>query len=457
MRPSSSPSEGLLTGLFGTPSVDAELTDKALLQAMLDVERALAEAGADVGVVPWPAASAIAAGCVADRYDVAELGRAADAAGNPVVPLVRALGDTVEGSARPWVHHGATSQDVLDTALMLVAARAGDAIGEHVDGALGACAAAAEQHRNTIMVARTLGQQAAPTTFGLKAAGWLVGLLEAKGRLVRARSGLAVQLGGAAGTLAALDDAGTVVSARLAERLGLAEPLLPWHTDRQRILDLAGALGGICAAAGKAALDVGLLAQTEVGEVVEGDPARGGSSAMPHKRNPVDSVLVTAVARRAPGLVGTLYAAAAQENERAAGGWHAEWEPLLTLLRLTGSAAARGRRMLEGLDVRTDRMRANLAASGGLVMTESVAARLAPNLGRAGAHQVVGRAATRAVADGVPLRDVLLADPDVRAHLSEHDIDIALDPRAWLGSAGVLVDRALAEYRADQPTRVPRG
>jgi 3-carboxy-cis,cis-muconate cycloisomerase len=439
MKPSSSPSNGLLSGLFSDAAVDAELADRALLQAMLDMEAALTEAAADVGVVPRAAAVAIGERCRAERFDLAALGSAADAAGNPVVPLVREITAAVPDHAKPWVHFGATSQDVLDTALVLVAVRATGPVLRHLDAAADACARLAERHRDTVMVARTLGQQASPTTFGLKAAGWLVGLIEARARLRRARSALPAQLGGAAGTLAALGAAGSDVADRLAGRLGLAASPLPWHTRRQPLLDLVASLGGLLAATGKVALDVGLLAQTEVGEVAEGGTARGGSSAMPHKRNPVDAILVSAAARRGPGLVATMFATAIQEHERAAGAWHAEWEPLLELLRLAGGAAARAARLLHELEVRPERMLANLEATAGLVMAEAVAARLLPALGRSVAHDTVARAATQPA-----FRDALVADPAV--HLTERDVDDALDPRNWLGSANRFVDRALAAH-----------
>jgi 3-carboxy-cis,cis-muconate cycloisomerase len=433
--------------MFGDPETDAELTDVPLLRAMLDVERELAWAGADLGVLPRAAAAAIAAQCSADRYDIGGLARAADAAGNPVVPLVRALAGAVPEHAKPWVHHGATSQDVLDTAFVLVAVRATGPVLARLEVAADACAGLADQHRGSVMAARTLGQQAGPTTFGLKAAGWLMGLLRARARLAAARSALPVQLGGAAGTLAALGSAGPAVSARLADRLGLVPSPLPWHTDRQPLLELATGLGGLLAATGKVAVDVGLLAQTEVGEVAEAGAGRGGSSALPHKRNPVDSVLVTAIARRGPGLVGTLFAAAVQEHERAAGGWHAEWEPRLELLRLAGGAAARTGRMLYGLEVRPDRMRANLAATGGLVMAEAVAARLAPALGRTAAHDAVARAAARAAGEPEPdFAAALLADPAVRGRLPAAEITDALIPSNWLGAAGSFVDRAIEAY-----------
>ncbi|MER7586229.1 3-carboxy-cis,cis-muconate cycloisomerase [Micromonospora sp. NPDC127501] len=442
MRPSSSPSDGLLGGLSGAPDVDAELSDPSLLQAMLDVEAALARAAADAGILPPPAAEAIVEQCRAERYDPGALGRAADATGNPVVPLVAELTAAVPEDARAWVHFGATSQDVLDTALVLVAVRALGPLLGHVDAAVDAAAQLADVHRGTVMVARTLGQQAAPTTFGLRAAGWLTGLVGARERLSQARAAQPAQLGGAVGTLAAFGPDGTEVAERFAAHLGLPSSPLPWHTRRQPWLDLATALGGLLVAAGKVALDVGLLAQNEIGEVAEGGTGRGGSSAMPHKRNPVDSILVTAAARRGPGLVATLFATAVQEHERAAGAWHAEWEPLLDLLHVAGGAAARCARMLHGLHVRPERMRENLDAAGGLLLAEAVAARLAPAVGRGVAQDLVTRAAA-----GPSFHAALLADPEVRAHLSDADIADALDPYRWLGSAGRFVDSALAAAR----------
>ncbi len=230
----------------------------------------------------------------------------------------------------------------------------------------------------------------------------------------------------------------------VARRLGLTSPAGPWHTNRQPVLALASALAGMVVACGKVALDVTLLAQTEVGEVTEAGP--GGSSALPHKQNPVRSVLVTAAARRVPGLVATLYAAGLHEHERATGAWHAEWEPLRELVRLTGSATARTTELLRDLRVHPDRMRANLDLTGGLVMSESVAARLAPSLGRAAAHELVARLGRAATDSGTTLREQLVADPEVKRLLTEGDLDAALDPAGWLGSADALIDSALTMY-----------
>ena len=444
---------GLFGPLSGGSGADAEVSDRAFLQAMLDAERALAVASARAGIVPEAAAAAIAGACQADGFDPDDLGRRALGAGNPVVPLVRDLTERVAGAAGQgaarWVHHGATSQDILDTAASLVAFRALGPILDDLDGAARAAADLADRHRATVMAGRTLGQQALPTTFGLKAAGWLVALDEAAAELERARrTRLAAQLGGAAGTLASLGPAAAEVPAEYARVLGLCAPTLPWHTNRARVAELAGTLGAAAGVMGKLALDVTLLAQTEVGEVAE--PAadgRGGSSTLPHKRNPVGAVLVRAATARVPGLVATLLAAMAQEQERATGAWHAEWEPQAELLRLAGGAAARTRELLEGLEVHPDRMRANLEATGGLLLTERVAGALADPLGRVAADDLVRRLAGEAAAGGRPLRDVLLADHQVRAHLDEAGIDRLLDPVGYLGSASRLIDRALAARR----------
>ena len=449
------PSEGggLLGPLFGGSRADHELTDRALLQAMLDAERALAAASAGAGIVPEAAAAAIAAACQAGRFDPGDLGRRALEAGNPVVPLVRDLTEAVAETAGPeaarWIHHGATSQDILDTAVSLVASRALHPVLDDLGAAAEAAAGLAERHRATTMAGRTLGQQALPITFGLKAAGWLVALDEAAAGLDRVRrERLAAQLGGAAGTLASLGPDGIAVARRYAAELGLCEPVLAWHTNRARVGELAGALGVAAGVLGKVALDVTLLAQTEVAEVSEaGEEGQGGSSTLPHKRNPVGAVLITAATRRVPGLVATLLGATPQEQERATGAWHAEWEPQVELLRLVGGAAARTRELLGGLEVHPDRMRANLDATGGLLLTERVAGALADALGRVAANDLVQRLAREAAASRRPLREVLAADPTVREHLEEADLDRLLDPEGYLGSAGQFIDRALAAHR----------
>ena len=343
----------LFAGVLARGEVREAVGASAWLQAMLDAEAALARASE----LPAGQADAIAAACAAERYDVATLAERAAASGNPVVPLVEALRSEVGGDPAAAVHRGATSQDILDTAAMLVAKRALVPLLADVEGAAAAAAKLAREHRATPIAGRTLLQQAVPTTFGLKAAGWMTALDAAALRLRAFEP--AAQLGGPTGTLEGL---GPDVLARFADALGLAAPVLPWHTDRTRVAELAGALGTACGAIAKAAGDVGLLAQTEVAEV--GERAPGGSSSMPHKRNPVAAISALGCARQAPGLVAALLANMEHEHERAAGAWHAEWRPYTALLLATGSAAAWLRKCLDGLQVDAERMGANLRAPG---------------------------------------------------------------------------------------------
>src|SRR5262245_58150624 len=367
-RPSSMSDDiGLFAGVLARGAVAGEVSDRGWLAAMLDVEAALARAGAAAGVIPPAAAEAIAVACRRGGFDAAALGEQAAATGNPVVPLVNALAGAVPPDAAGYVHLGATSQDILDSAAMLVAHRALGHIEADLDATTGSLAQLADEHRTTLLPGRTLLQHALPATFGLVAAGWLTGLAVAAARLGHIRrTRLAVQLGGAASTLASLGNEGTKVTALLAHELGLADPILPWHTDRTRVAELAGALGvaagalGVAAGAiAKIAKDIVLLAQTEVAEVRErGLEGSGGSSTLPQKHNPIAAICAGANARQAPGLVATLLAAMDHEHQRAAGAWHAEWRPLSELLRAAGSAAAWLRESLDRLEVDRARMRA---------------------------------------------------------------------------------------------------
>jgi 3-carboxy-cis,cis-muconate cycloisomerase len=343
---------GLFGGVFARGGVEAG--DAAWLRAMLDAEAGLARALERAGLAPAGAGEAVTAAARAGNFDPNELGGLAALTGNPVPGLARALARQVPQTAVSAVHRGATSQDIVDTAAMLLAKRAIRVIQADLARAADAAAGLAAAHRDSIMIGRTLLQQAVPVTFGLVAAGWLTSLDEARAGLDAVGPRLAVQFGGAAGTLASLGEAGQRVTALLATELGLAVPVLPWHTDRLRIIDLGAALARVAAALGKIARDVTLLAQSEVGEVSEGggadqrgadqrgadqqapaaSPRRGGSSAMPHKHNPVASIAILGCTRQVPGLLATLAAASEQELQRAAGAWHAEWEPLTALLRL---------------------------------------------------------------------------------------------------------------------------
>jgi 3-carboxy-cis,cis-muconate cycloisomerase len=367
MRPSSSGSDptaggGLFGHVFARGAAAAAVSDAAWLSAMLEVESALASAAADVGLVDRAAADQVAAVCARPwRFDVDDIGAAAATTGTPVLPLVEQLRAAVPDEARAAVHVGATSQDVVDTAMVLVTRRAAMPTVADLAAAADVAASLAQRHRGTTMAGRTLGQQAVPVTFGLVCAQWTTALDAAGAWVHAAADRLPVQYGGAAGTRADAGGRGRKLADRLAGRLGLPSPVLPWHTNRLPVADISAALGSACGTVAKVATDVVLLAATEVGEVSDSRRDRGGSSAMAHKANPVAAVSARACARRAPGLVSTLLAGMEQEQQRAAGAWHSEWPTLSELARTTGSAAAWLRDALEHLEVHGDRMAANLS------------------------------------------------------------------------------------------------
>lgn len=563
-----SPDAGLLSPGRAGSAAEAATGDTAFLRAMLDAEAALSRAQAAVGLTPTAAADAITAvAATADRFDVRDVALRARDGGNPVIPLVadltaavddeeaRAGGDGTD--AGRYVHRGATSQDIVDTAMMLVATRTVPLVLADLDRAADAFAALAAAHRTTPMAGRTLTQHAVPTTFGLKAAGWLSSVRDARDRLAAVR--LPVQLGGAAGTLAAFtredevleggpprgaadaascepvydltgaldstldsppeplpdyppatgpdprldpdpapgtgqqpeaepgtgpapdepvydlpgaeapeldeaapgpdggaddstgSDTGVRLLAAYAAQLRLAEPTLPWHTLRTPVADLGSALAFTAGALGKVAADVLVLSRTEIGEVAE---ARGGgSSALPHKRNPVRATLIAAAARQAPALASVLLGALVAEDERPAGPWHAEWQPLRELLRLTGGAAHDAAELAHGLRVFPDRMRDNLGLTQGLVVSERLVGALAPTIGSARAKQLVGAAARLASRAGIPLAQALTeTDPTLAELVGDERIRALTDPAGYTGSAPALVDRALAEHvAADRP------
>ncbi|MFF4209248.1 3-carboxy-cis,cis-muconate cycloisomerase [Streptomyces sp. NPDC001796] len=432
---------GLLApGWAGSPAASAT-SDSAYLRALLDAEEALTRAQAGLGLVPGEAATAVAAAARSGRFDIRDIALRARDGGNPVIPLVADLTKAAGQEYGPYVHRGATSQDILDTATMLVAARTLDVVLADLERTQEALARLAARHRDTVLPGRTLTQHAVPTTFGLKAAGWRSLVLDARDRLGAVRDGLPAQLGGAAGTLAAFTAYGaqdpTALVAAYARELGLRAPELPWHTLRTPIADLAGALAFTAGALGKTATDVLTLSRTEIAEVAEG--AGGGSSAMPHKANPVRATLIAAAARRAPQLAATLYGSLAAEDERPAGAWHAEWEPLRDLLRLVGGSAHDAVHLAEGLRVDTDAMRNHLGLTHGLIVSERLAAELAPVLGRARARELLTEAARRARTEGRTLAELLAEN----AELQDVDLDALTDPAQYTGSAGALTDRAL--------------
>ncbi|MBT3154330.1 3-carboxy-cis,cis-muconate cycloisomerase [Streptomyces sp. CHD11] len=432
---------GLLgPGWAGSPAA-AETGDRAFLRAMLDAEAALVRAQAALGLAPAESAAAVTEAAEPDRFDPASLAARARDGGNPVIPLVADLTRAVGAEHGPAVHRGATSQDIMDSAAMLVAHRTLGPVLADLDRVQRALARLAAAHRDTVLPGRTLTQHAVPTTFGLKAAGWRSLVLDARDRVTAVRGRLPAQLGGAAGTLAAFAAYGaedpTALTAAYARELGLRAPLLPWHTLRTPVADLAGCLALTAGALGRLAADVLTLSRTEIAEVSEG--GGGGSSTMPQKANPVRSTLIAAAARRAPQLAATLYGSLVAGDERPAGAWHAEWEPLRDLLRLVGGAARDAAELTGGLRVRPDAMREHLGITHGLIVSERLSAELAPLLGRARAKELLTELARRAHEEGRDLGGLLAERPELRGV----DLPPLLDPARYTGSAGVLTDRAL--------------
>jgi 3-carboxy-cis,cis-muconate cycloisomerase len=442
---------GLLNPVWAGVAAATGLDDRAWLAALLEVEVALARAQARLGVVPGPAADTIAAVARADRFDLAALAVEARGAANPVVALVRALTEqvaAVDEDAAEHVHRGGTSQDILDSATMLLTARALDAVDADLVRAAVALARLAREHAGTLMAGRTLTQHAVPITFGLKAAGWLMLVHDALDRIRPLRTRLPAQLGGAAGTLASYvehagaPDHGPELVAAFAAELGLAEPVLPWHALRTPVADIGAVTAFSTAALGKIALDVQFLSRTEVAEVAE--PAaegRGGSSAMPQKRNPVLATLIMSAARQTAPLALVLTQSVLAEDERAPGAWHAEWQPLRDCLRLTAGAAATAAELLEGLVVDPDRMRENLAGTGGAIMSERLTVAIAAHLGKAAAKKLLAGIANT---PATPFDQALAQAPELSA--LPVDLPALLDPAGYLGSTPQLIARALARH-----------
>jgi len=451
--------------MFGSPAVLDIFSDTGTVRRMLDVEAALARAEARCGVIPEAAARIIEQVCAAEPAQVIDfdaLAQAAASAGNLAIPFVKQLTAAVtrrDAEAGRYVHWGATSQDIIDTALVLQLA---DALQDIDAGllALGdACAAQAVAHRATPMVARTWLQHALPTTFGLKAAGWLDALRRDLARLDLARThGRALQFGGAAGTLASLGNDAPAVAAQLAQELQLDLPALPWHAHRDRMVEVATTLGMLTGTLGKMARDISLLMQTEVAEVAEpSGPGRGGSSTMPHKRNPVGCAAVLTAAMRVPPLVATMLAGMTQEHERALGGWQAEWDTLPQIVTLAAGALRQMTDVVAGLQVDAARMRQNLDITHGLILGEAAMLELGRRIGRLPAHHLVEQASRRAVADGTTLRDALARtladDPSHQGLLDDATLDRLSDPAHYAGQSTSFADAAVQAWRHAQTHR----
>ncbi|NNJ13957.1 3-carboxy-cis,cis-muconate cycloisomerase [Pseudomonas putida CSV86] len=446
------PGNQLFDAYFTAPAMREIFSDRGRVQGMLDFEAALARAEAAVGVIPAVAVAPIEMACQAERYDFAALAEAIGSAGNSAIPLVKALGKVIASGvaeAERYVHLGATSQDAMDTGLVLQLRDALALIEDELAQLTDVLAKQASAHADTPLAGRTWLQHATPVTLGMKIAGWLGALDRSRQRLAELRPRLlTLQFGGASGTLAALGDKALPIAEALADQLKLGLPEQPWHTQRDRLVEFASVLGLVAGSLGKMGRDVSLLMQTEAGEVFEPSaPGKGGSSTMPHKRNPVGAAVLIGAATRVPGLIATLYSAMPQEHERSLGLWHAEWETLPEICCLVSGALRQARIIAEGLEVDAERMRRNLDLTQGLVLAEAVSIVLAQRLGRDHAHHLLETCCKRAVAEQRHLRAVLGDDAQVSAELSAEELDRLLDPANYLGQAKAWVERAVAEHQ----------
>jgi 3-carboxy-cis,cis-muconate cycloisomerase len=445
------PNNQLFDVYFTAPAMRQIFCDHGRVQGMLDFEAALARAQARVGVIPDTAVAFIEAACQARLYDFQALAQDIASAGNSAIPLVKMLGKAIAASdadAERYVHLGATSQDVMDTGLVLQLLAAVDLIEADLQRLGDALSQQARRHSATVMPGRTWLQHATPVTLGMKISGWLGALTRSRQRLRELRPRLAcLQFGGASGTLAALGDRAMPVAQALAEELHLNLPDQPWHTQRDRLVELASVLGLLAGSLGKLGRDISLLMQTEAAEVFEPSaPGKGGSSTMPHKRNPVGAAVLIGAATRVPGLLATLFSAMPQEHERSLGLWHAEWETLPEICCLVSGALQQALAIADGMQVDAERMRANLDLTQGLVLAEAVSIVLAQRIGRDRAHHVLEQCCKQAVAQGRHLRAVLGDEPQVTEHLDANELDRLLDPSHYLGQAQVWVERAVAEH-----------
>ena len=439
--------------LFGSAAMDEVFSDSVRLQRMLDFEAALAKAEAQCDVIPGAAAEAIASKCKVNLLDVDALAHATALSLNPAIPLVKQLTALVakdDADAARFVHWGATSQDVNDTGLVLQMRQGFDLLESDLNSLCDTLIQLAKKYRSTPIAGRTLMQHALPTTFGVKVAGWLDAMNRHRDRLEQTgQRALVLQFGGAVGTLAALKEKGTQVAQALATELQLELPAMAWHAHRDRIAEVAASLGLCVGTLGKIARDISLHMQTEIAEISE--PAaegRGGSSTMPHKRNPVSAGVVLSAATRVPGLVSTMLSAMVQEDERGLGNWHAEWETLPQIFRLTGGALHKMAATIPHLEIDTEHMRRNLDATQGLIYAEGVAMALGSHLGKSAAHTLVESASRHVRESGNHLREVLAQTKAVTEHLKASDLDKLFVPENYLGAAEEFVDRVTGASRS---------
>jgi 3-carboxy-cis,cis-muconate cycloisomerase len=436
--------------LYGTDEIRVLFADRTHLQFMLDVEAALARAEAKLGLVPGTAADSITRAARVENLRLDYIADSTRRVGYPVVAIVKELSRAAGVEAARFIHLGATTQDILDTAIVLQLREVFAILRRDLTALARSLAARAVRYRDTPMAGRTHLQHAVPITFGLKCAVWASPLISHLERLDQAaRRILVVQVGGAAGTLAALGTNGSAVAEALARELALGVPPIPWHAQRDGFAEMSTILGLICGSLSKFALDVTLMMQTEVAEISEPhEDGRGGSTTMPQKRNPIASEYILAATRAVHALVPVMLGAMTSDHERSTGPWQAESLALPQCVALTAGALSRARSIADGMTVDVERMRRNLDLTSGLIMAEAVTTAIVPALGRAAANTVVARACNRAIEKRIPLAAVLRDDPELRPLLSDAEIDRLTDPTAYLGSAGAFVDKVVAQIAA---------
>jgi len=447
----------LIEALATTGPLAEVFSDESVLHAMLQFEITLAKAEARVGVIPKSAAKVIAS-TQTSAFDVSALARDTRRAGTPVIPFVKALTEIVHREDAPaagFVHWGATSQDVADTALVLMLKQAQPILAKDLTVLESSLRTLSEKHKGTIMLGRTLLQPAPPITFGLKVANWLSSIRRCRQRLDASfAEALVLQFGGASGTLAALGKDGPAIARGLAEDLGLACPEAPWHTQRDRLASLMCACGVLTGSLGKMARDIALMMQNEIAEVAEpAGEGRGGSSTMPHKRNPIGCALILGAASRMPHLVASFLSAMPQEHERGVGGWQSEWPTIAATIQCTGVASSSMAEVASGLSVDTERMRANLEATNGLIFAERAMMLLAPLIGRDAAHNLIESVAMKSIQEGKRLASVLAEVPEVRKHLNAGTLSRLESPEEYLGSAEIFREAQISHKSAKKKER----
>lgn len=438
----------LYENLFYDTHINACFTDEARVAYMLQFEAALARAQAIHGLIPESAATAIEAACKIENIDIEKLIIAVGMGGNVNIPFVKQLTNVVKAQnteGAKFVHFGATSQDVIDTATMLQVRDALILINKNVEKLIAQLIYLADNHRDTLMIGRSFMQQARPITFGFKAATWLDGILRSKARIEHLlQNNFSLQLGGAVGTLASMPEKGLLVADTMAQILGLNTPSVPWHTQRDNVVEIATTLGILSGSISKIARDISLLMQTEIGEVFE--PAaegKGGSSTMPHKRNPVGCTAILGITTRIPALVSTMLSAMTQDHERATGTWHAEWETLSDIMQLTAGTVRQANEITNGLEVDKARMLKNIDITEGLIFAENVSLALAEKIGKSEAHELVETACKETLSTHKHLKDILLENKLVLSFLNTEQLDALFDPKNSVGFCSIFIDRLM--------------